>query len=298
MRFHLLPTVSRRAIVRLAMITASLAFILLASAPSQVAAAKPATAKNSAQKPTIVLVHGAWADGSSWSKEVRELQGDGYTVMVPPNPLRGLTSDAAYIADFLQTIPGPIVLVGHSYGGAVITNAATGNPNVKALVYVDAFIPDQNQTVLGLLATPPPAGQAGSCLGGDPTNVFNFVPYPGAPAGDVDLYIKSMPNSAFIGFNACFANDLPASTAAVLAASQRPITFSAGATPSGAPAWATIPSWAVVGTIDRVIPPYLQLAMAQHANAHIVSVKGSHLALISQSDAVTRIILAAAQATA
>src|SRR5205809_1221406 len=122
-------------------------------------------------KPSVVLVHGAWADGSSWSGVVARLQGQGYTVYVPPNPLRGLASDSAYLASFLQSITGPIILVGHSYGGAVITNAATGNSNVKALVFVDAFVPDEGESLGDLATAPPPPGQNGSCLGGDPTQV-------------------------------------------------------------------------------------------------------------------------------
>src|SRR6266496_2259122 len=200
-------------------------------------------------KPSIVLVHGAWADGSSWSRVVGLLQVQGYTVYVPPNPLRGLASDSAYIASFLQTITGPIILVGHSYGGAVITNAATGNPNVKALVYVDAFAPDQGETVL-------PLAGPDSDLAVDPTTVFDFVPYPGAPAGDIDLYLKQ---SVFL---TSFANGVPPPTASVLYATQRPITLSAGNQPSGVPAWKTIPSWYLVGTEDKVIPPTQQRFMA------------------------------------
>src|SRR5246127_2141562 len=150
-------------------------------------------------KPSVVLIHGAWADGSSWSRVVSLLQDRGYTVYVPPNPLRGLTSDSAYIANFLKTITGPIILVGHSYGGAVITNAATGNPNVKALVYIDAFAPDQGESLASLSGVPPPPGQSASCVSGDPSQVFNFVPLTG---GDTDLYIK--PSL----FPSCFANDL------------------------------------------------------------------------------------------
>ena len=140
-------------------------------------------------KPVIVLEHGAWADGSSWDRVVRRLQNAGFTVYAPPNPLRGLPSDSAYLHDFLTqnaALAGhPVVLVGHSYGGAVITNAAVGDPEVKALVFVDAFIPGQGETLGGLLASVP-----GSCLGGNPAGVFNFVPYPGGPPGDVDAYIK------------------------------------------------------------------------------------------------------------
>ena len=130
----------------------------------------------SAPKPTIVLVHGAWADGSSWDAVTQRFQRAGYPVRVPPNPLRNLLTDAETISDFLSTLSGPIVLVGHSYGGAVITNAATGNANVKALVYVDAFAPAEGETVFPLVG-------ADSVLAGDPATVFDFVPYPGAPAG-------------------------------------------------------------------------------------------------------------------
>jgi pimeloyl-ACP methyl ester carboxylesterase len=244
----------------------------------------------SAAKPSIVLVHGAWADGSSWSGVTALLQEEGYTVYAPPNPLRGLASDSAYLASFLQSITGPIILVGHSYGGAVITNAATGNPNVKALVYVDAFAPDQGETFFQLLSTPPPSGQSGPCIGGDPTKVFNFVNYPGAPAGDFDVYIKQSV------FPSCFANDLPVEKAAVLAASQRPITFFSGLEKSGVPAWKTIPSWYLLGTLDRVIPPYVQLFMAQRAHAHIVEVRASHPSMISHPEAAADLIEQAARA--
>jgi pimeloyl-ACP methyl ester carboxylesterase len=236
--------------------------------------------------PTIVLEHGAWADGSSWDGVVRRLQAEGYTVDVPPNPLRGLASDATYLADFLKTVSGPIVLGGHSYGGFVITNAATGNPNVKALVYVDAFIPDQGETVLQLAGAVP-----GSCLGGDPTQVFNFAPYPGAPAKDADLYVK--PNL----FARCFANGLPAAEGAVLAATQRPLALSALAAPSDVPAWKTIPSWSLIGTADHVIPPAGQRLMSKRAHAHITEVLAPHLSMVAQPQAVTDVILQAAQAT-
>src|SRR5213594_1915518 len=169
-----------------------LAILALIIVPAYVVAARFDSL--SGPKPSVVLVHGAWADGSSWSGVVARLQGQGYTVYVPPNPLRGLASDSAYLASFLQSITGPIILVGHSYGGAVITNAATGNSNVKALVYVDAFAPDEGESLASLSSAPPPPGQSPSCLSGDPTTVFNFVPL----TGDVDLYVK--PNL----FPSCF----------------------------------------------------------------------------------------------
>ena len=148
----------------------------------------------------------------------------------------------------------PIVLVGHSYGGAVITNAATGNTNVKALVYVDAFLPAQGETLGELLGTPP-----GSCVLGPPTEIFDLRPIPGAPPGVVDAYVKQRL------FPSCFANDLAAKQAAVLAATQRPISTLTLGQPSGPPAWAEIPSWALVGTVDRVILPETQLFMAERA---------------------------------
>jgi len=241
------------------------------------------------QTPTIVLVHGAWADAASWDKVILLLQEDGFTVYAPPNPLRGLPQDSAYLHDFLSQNPAlagqPVVLVGHSYGGAVITNAAVGDPEVKALVYVDAFIPDQGDTIGGLAGAKP-----GSCLG-NPAEAFNPVPYPGGPPGDVDLYIRPdlVPG--------CFATGLPAGQAAVIAATQRPLTASAFTEPSGPPAWKTIPSWAVIGTADRVIPPAELTFMAKRAGARITEVNAGHLSLIAEPSIVTRVILEAVQAT-
>jgi len=261
------------------MLLAAVAVTLIVAAQSSAA---PAKARKDA-KPTVVLVHGAWADSSSWAGVVKRLQHDGYTVDVFPTPLRGLLSDAAYLRDYLGAISGPIVLVGHSYGGAVITNAATGDAQVKALVYIDAFAPAQGETVVQLATAQP-----GSAIGGDPATVFDLVPYPGAPAGDVDLYIKQSV------FPDAFANDLPAKKAAILAATQRPVAFSALVTPSGVPAWQTIPSWDLVGTIDNVIPPAEQMFMAERAGAQITQVRASHLPMVSQPDAVTKIVREAA----
>ena len=199
--------------------------------------------------------------------------------------MRGLASDSAYLASFLKTITGPIVLVGHSYGGAVITNAATGNSNVKALVYVDAFVPDAGESLGALASVPPPPGQNGSCVGGDPTQVFNFVPI----AGDVDLYLK--PSL----FPSCFANDLSADKAAVLASEQRPVVFSAFGEKTGVPAWKTIPSWYLVGKLDLVIPPFAQVFMAQRAHATIAYVNAAHPAMISHPEAAADLIEQAAK---
>jgi pimeloyl-ACP methyl ester carboxylesterase len=255
--------------------------VLLAFSPQSSSAA----ADSSSPKPTIVLVHGAWADGSSWHPVTQRLQGQGYTVLVPPNPLRSLAGDAAYIAAFIQQrTTGPVVLVGHSYGGAVITNAGATDPDVKALVYVNGFAPDQGETVLQLANAQP-----GSELSGDPATKFDFVVYPGAPAGDFDLYVKQSV------FPHAFANDLPATTGAVLAASQRPITLSAALEASGPPAWMTIPSWYLVGRADNVIPVAQQRAMAERAGAKTVEVKAGHLSMLSRPGAVTDLITAAAR---
>jgi pimeloyl-ACP methyl ester carboxylesterase len=273
------PPPRRHLLILAAVLTA-----LIALAASAAGGATDARSTPMAAKPTVVLVHGAWADGSGWNKVVARLQRHGYPVRVPPNPLRSLPTDAATVASFLSTISGPIVLVAHSYGGAVITNAATGDPDVKALVYVDAFAPDQGETILPLVG-------ADSALTADPTTVFDFVPYPGAPAGDVDLYLK-LPV-----FLESFANGVPTRKAMLLYATQRPLTFSAGNQPSGVPAWKTIPSWYLLGTRDQIITPTAQRFMAERAQSTIVEVNAGHLSMVSDPGAVTRLITQAANAT-
>src|SRR6266545_3714146 len=178
---------------------------------------------------------------------------------------------------------GPVVLVGHSYGGAVITNAGATDPDVRALVYINGFAPDQGENVLQLANAQP-----GSELSGDPTTKFDFVVYPGAPSGDFDLYVKQAV------FPHAFANDLPAGTGAVLAASQRPITLSGALEPSGPPAWKTIPSWYLVGRADNVIPPAEQRVMATRAGAKTVEINAGHLSMLSRPAAVTYLIESAA----
>lgn len=244
--------------------------------PSAVAA--PTTSRH--PKPTIVLEHGAWADGSSWDGVVTRLQADGYTVDVPPNPLRGPDSDSVYLASYLQTVSGPIVLVGQSYGGFVISDAATGNPNIKALVYVDAYIPAQGETINSINTQFPGSQLVPSAL--------TFVPSAG---GVVDAYIQ--PNL----FRSILANDLPAKRAAELAATQRPIAASALTEPAGPPAWASIPSWDVIGTEDHAIPVAAQEFMAERANATVTEIKASHLSMVSQPGKVTAIIETAAHKT-
>ncbi len=201
-----------------------------------------------------------------------------------PNTLRGPSQDAPYLASYLQSIPGPIVLVAHSYGGFVMTNAATGNANVKALVYIDAFAPDENETGLDLIAG------TSSCIG---DSAFNVVPV----SGGVDLYLRWEANPPYPGYTECFANGVDPRTAAVLAAEQRPASAAQFSDPSGPPAWKTIPSWALIGTLDKVIPVTLQEEMYERAGAHISRVKAGHLSLITEPGTVVRVILSAVEAT-
>ncbi len=237
-------------------------------------------------KPTIVLVHGAWADGSSWNHVASELRSQGFTVLAPPNLLRGAATDGAYIASFLaQRTSGPVVLVGHSYGGWVITNAGTAGGDVRALVYVDAFIPDEGETVFQIL------GGSGSALDvPDPSTVLDIAGYPGAPEGDAEAFLK--PDTV----HQYFAQDLSETDRWLIVASQRPITLSANTTPSGAAAWKSLPSWAVVGTEDLVIPPDTQRRMAERAGATVCEVAGSHVSMVSQPAVTVDAILAAAAA--
>jgi pimeloyl-ACP methyl ester carboxylesterase len=237
-------------------------------------------------KPTIVLVHGAWADGSSWNAVSTALQSQGFTVLTPPNLLHGLTADAAYIASYLtQRTAGPVVLVGHSYGGAVVTNAGTGGGDVKALVYIDAFIPEVGETVFSIL------GGSGSALDvPDPTAVLDLIGYPGAPEGDAEAYLKR--STVYDSF----AQDLPEADRGLILSSQRPITLGANTTPSAVAAWKTIPSWAVIGTEDKVIPPATLRSMAERAGATITEVAASHVSMVSHPDVAIAAILAAVAA--
>jgi len=229
-------------------------------------------------------VHGDWADASSWTGAIERLQENGYTVVAPPNLLRGPATDAPYLASFLRTISGPIVLVAHSYGGFVATNAATGIANVKALVYIDAFIPDEGEILFDL------ATNGGSCVGNDG---FNAVPYDGG----VDLYLRWEANASYSGYLNCFANGVAPNEARILAAEQRPAAAAQYFQPSGPPAWKTIPSWSLIGTLDNVIPLALQAKMSSRAGARISRVKAGHLTLITRPDYVTKVVLSAVDAT-
>jgi pimeloyl-ACP methyl ester carboxylesterase len=230
-------------------------------------------------RPTVVLVHGAWADTSSWDGEVSALMEHGYDVRAIANPLENLTTDSEYVSAFLNTILGPIVLVGHSYGGSVITNAAAGNPNVKALVYVDAAAPAVGETNGSLSGSD-------SVLKHKPeSELFDKLPYPGAPAGAVDLYLKK---DIFLHY---FGNDLPTDEATRLWATQRAASTSAFETPSKFAAWETIPSWYFISSGDQIITPESELFMARRAGSKITLFRGgSHLTLISHPGAVTRVI--------
>ncbi|HEX8102953.1 MAG TPA: alpha/beta hydrolase [Solirubrobacteraceae bacterium] len=236
-----------------------------------------------ADKPTIVLVHGAWADATGFDGEIRALRERGYRTIGPANPLRSLTGDAAYVAELLRTIDGPIVLVGHSYGGAVITNAATGNEQVRALVYLNGWIPDEGESVQQLSETFP-----GSLL----PPAIRPVPFANPDGTDgVDLYIDPE------AFPAAFAGDVDPDTAAVMAAAQRPPSGAALGTPSGPPAWKTIPSWYLLGTEDKAIPPETQRFMAERAGAAIVEIDASHATMVSRPREATDLILKAVSRT-
>jgi pimeloyl-ACP methyl ester carboxylesterase len=232
-------------------------------------------------RPTIVLVHGAWADTSSWDGEVTALRSQGYETRAIANPLRNLTSDGASVASFLRTIDGPVVLVGHSYGGAVITEAAAGDPDVKALVYVDATAPDVGETNGSLSG-------AGSVLKRLPDDqLFDEV---AAPGGGSDLYLR---REVFLRH---FAKDLPDDQATELWATQRTAAKAAFDTPATQAAWKNIPSWYFISSGDEIITPAAEHAMAQRAHAVVTEFPGgSHLTLVSNPDAVTSVITAAAQ---
>lgn len=242
----------------------------------------------SSVKPTIVLVHGAFADASSWSAEIATLQRLGYPVIAPADPLRGLTSDAATVHSVLQTISGPIILVAHSYGGAVITNAARGIPNVRALVYVAAFLPDEGQSIATAYD---PAKYPGALLGPDTTTV-RPVPNAAAPGGtDLDIYITPS------DFGRVFAGDVSPSRAAVMGAEQRPLSLTANNEVSGPPAWKSIPTWDLITLDDRAISSGGQLFMARRAGAHVFKVRSAHDVMVSHPAAVLAIVLAAVRAT-
>lgn len=258
-------------------LAACAAAVILSTAPSTNLSAKE-TAMN---KPTVVLVHGAFAESSSWDGVITKLRAQGYPVVAAANPLRGVKSDADYVASVLNGIDGPIVLVGHSYGGAVITNAVNGNGNVKALVYVAGFAPDIGESAADLSGKFP-GGTLGPALA---------PPLP-LPDGGKDLYIQQEK------LHAQFAADVPEIQAARMAATQRPVTEAALNEGSAAAAWKTTPSWFIYGELDRNIPAAVQAFMAGRAKSKkTIAVKGaSHVVMISHPDKVANIISEAAMA--
>ena len=253
-------------------------------APSFTASGRAAvvTAPRGGPRPTVVLVHGAWADASSWNGVTKSLLAAGYDVRAIANPVEDLTTDSEHVADFLKSLKGPVVLVGHSYGGSVITNAAAGLRKVKALVYVDAAAPDVGETNGSLSG-------ADSVLSRRPAGaLFDKLPEPDAPPGTADLYLRK---DIFVHH---FANDLPRGTAIRLWASQRTASTEAFDTPSRHAAWRTIPSWYFISSGDQIITPASERSMARRAHSHVtVFLGGSHLTLISHPDAVTKVIRAA-----
>ncbi|MEU9336586.1 alpha/beta hydrolase [Streptomyces sp. NPDC048290] len=232
-------------------------------------------------KPTVVLVHGAFADSTSWNGVMRRLRHDGYPVVAVANPLRSLSGDSAYLKDVLADIGGPVVLVGHSYGGSVISNAATGSKNVKALVYLAAFLPEKGESATDLSGKFP-----GSTLG----EALRSVPFtnPDGSQG-TDLYIQNDK------FRHQFAADVPRDETDLMALTQRPVTAAALAEGAAEPAWKTIPSWNLIATRDLNIPARTQEFMAERAGAHTTEVRSSHAVSVSHPGKVTEVIEDAAR---
>jgi pimeloyl-ACP methyl ester carboxylesterase len=232
---------------------------------------------------TVVLVHGAFADASSWSGVIQRLQAAGMQVTAPANPLRGISIDSAYLAAFLNQIPGPVLAVGHSYGGAVISNAATDAPNVVGLVFVAAFAPDEGER-LGEVES----GSTDSVL------MTALVPRQYPTGQDTETAVEFAIDPA--RFHDAFAADLPPEQAAVMAATQRPVAELAFSEPSGPPAWKTRPAWSVVATGDKAAGTDVVRSMAQRAGATITEAEGSHVIMVSEPGAVAEVIMTAAAA--
>jgi pimeloyl-ACP methyl ester carboxylesterase len=244
------------------------------------------TDANSADGPvTVVLVHGAFADGSGWSGVIERLQAAGIPVRAIVNPLRGITADSAYVASVFSQISGRILAVGHSYGGAIITNAATTAGNVAGLVYVAAFAPDEGETLQDI-----EAGSTDSVLNA----AIRPSTYPVGSGGETEIELSIDPAS----FHDAFAGDLPEKDAAILCAAQRPVAAAAFGEKNGPAAWKNLPSWAVVATGDKAAGADVVRSMAQRAKAQIAEVEGSHVIMISQPQAVTDTIMKALQAVA
>ncbi|MFI9610485.1 alpha/beta fold hydrolase [Streptomyces sp. NPDC052023] len=261
---------------------AAAGLVALAIAPGALAEETTQSA-GSSPKPTVVLVHGAFADASGWGGVAKRLQDDGYTVIAPANPLRGLPQDATYVSSVLANIDGPVVLVGHSYGGAVITQAAAGNPNIKALVYIAAMMPDNGENLAALTskfsdAQLRPALRPAPFSNADGTSGYELTIDP-------------------VQFRAVFAADVPSTQARIMAASQRPISASAFGDSATAAAWRDIPSWALVAKQDKTLGAQLERFEAERAGSHTVEIDSSHVPMVSHPGAVTSLIESAARST-
>ncbi|WP_369053880.1 alpha/beta fold hydrolase [Kineococcus terrestris] len=230
-------------------------------------------------KPTVVLVHGAFADSSSWNGVIAPLRRDGYRVVAAANPLRGLRADAEHLRSVLDSVEGPVVLAGHSYGGTVMSEAADGHPRVRALVFVASFLLQVGEST-GELAAKFPGAQLGAAL--------DAVPLPG---GGTDLWIRQEQ------FREVFAADVPEDVAALMAVAQRPVTADALADPATRAAWREIPSWTLITLQDLAIPADSMRFMAQRAGSHAVEVDASHAVTVSRPDVVADLIDRAARAT-
>ena len=240
---------------------------------------------NSSARPTIVLVHGSFADASGFNDVIERLQARGYATIAPSNPLRTLVTDAAYVRSVLDTIDGPVVLVAHSYGGMVITNAATGHPDVEALVYINGFAPAEGEAAFDLAYKFP-----GSMLTPDHLTVRPYPTTDAAQSGQ-EAYINADV------FREAFAADVDPGATAAMAATQRPIDLTSLQQPSGPPAWQAIPSWFVIGRDDHTIPAELHRYMAERAGAvRTVELAGSHVVMMSRPADVVDVIVEAAQA--
>jgi pimeloyl-ACP methyl ester carboxylesterase len=265
---------ARRGIAAIALAAAT----LMGAAPAHAASG---ASSEGAAGPTVVLVHGAWEQASSWSLVAERLRARGYRVVAPEIRLRSLASDATAISDVVGGIAGPVVLAGHSYGGSVISNAAVGHPNVTALVFIAAFAPDRGESIFQLDLHDPGALVAPALVP---------VPFvgPGANVG-TNLYINALL------YRSVLAGDVPEPAASEMAATQRPVTQTLVLGGSAEPAWKTIPSWYLVATEDRAIAPATERFMARRAHATTVEVASSHAAPVSRPDAVADVVRAAAR---
>lgn len=234
--------------------------------------------------PTIVLVHGAWADAAGWTPVIERLQDNGYTVVAPANPLRGLATDSAYLEAVLTQIDGPVLLAGHSYGGAVITNAAAGNSKVEGLVYIAGFAPDEGESLATLNET-----EEGKEIDPVPALPTTFPKDGGTEGTELTIDVTK--------YSSVFLNDqLTDQTAQALAVEQRPLSLDSVLEVSGVPAWKSIPSWYLVAAEDRAIAPSLERFMAERAGAHTVEIDAPHLVMATDPDAVAELIETAASA--